>query len=572
MRTTLILLLLLAAAPAWAQLDLSKGGLPLLGGSEGKSGTSTALTGNTTPFPVTRTVDPALYVVGAGDLLALSLTEPWTINELVPISAEGAVLVPRVGAVRVGGMTLEKARTAVFDAIRAKYRGADGTLTLVQPRSIIVQVTGRVRASGMVTLTAGTPVSMALQFAEQPSAEPSGQSNTFTAQRPSGRGDDYVTRLGQRYFGFSRDGDRSLRRISIWHADGTSGTADLVLYRATGDGKYDPFLREGDIVRVPALDQNAPRIAIFGPVRNPGSVEFVEGDRLSDLLRIGLGVEGATRVTSAMLRRADGSETPLTPEEIASMQPRTDVPLLPGDQVFVFSTQPRASTGSVAVDGDVQRPGVYPVTPGRTTLLDVLGMAGGFLPTAMPSQSELYRRRIGTDGQPRDKNREMVLNFQMSNLDIEDTLHWRIGSIADEGRVAVLFHRLFALKDSSADVALEDGDILLVPRNTGTVYVYGQINNPGYIPWEKGRDLDWYIERAGGFGESATTGRARIIKGNTRAWMADGDTDIEPGDMIYVPHEPLVHIASTTDILAVTAAIVGGLAGVTSLIITLMNQ
>ena len=44
---------------------------------------------------------------------------------------------------------------------------------------------------------------------------------------------------------------------------------------------------------------------------------------------------------------------------------------------------------------------------------------------------------------------------------------------------------------------------------------------------------------------------------------------LEPGDLIYVPHEPLVPLATTTDILAVTAAIVGGLAGITSLIITL---
>jgi protein involved in polysaccharide export with SLBB domain len=232
----------------------------------------------------------------------------------------------------------------------------------------------------------------------------------------------------------------------------------------------------------------------------------------------------------------------------------------------------RDVSGSAAIDGQVRAPGVYPIVPGTSTLLDLVEMAGGFTADAWPSLGELYRRRIGTDGMPVESDREKVLNFHMSNLAIEDTLHWGISEQTNEGRVAVDFHRLFAQRDSAANVTLEDGDIFLVPRNTGTVYVYGQVNNPGFIPWERGRDFDWYIARAGGFGESATTDRARIIKGNTRAWMEAGDTEIEPGDMIYVPHEPMVRIATTTDILAVVAAIVGGLAGVTSLIITIMNQ
>jgi len=77
-----------------------------------------------------------------------------------------------------------------------------------------------------------------------------------------------------------------------------------------------------------------------------------------------------------------------------------------------------------------------------------------------------------------------------------------------------------------------------------------------------------FIEKAGGYGESADDGRAAVIKGNTRAWMNPDDAVIEPGDMIYVPHEPLVQLARTTDILAVAAAIVGGLAGVAGLVIS----
>jgi len=130
------------------------------------------------------------------------------------------------------------------------------------------------------------------------------------------------------------------------------------------------------------------------------------------------------------------------------------------------------------------------------------------------------------------------------------------------------FHRLFVKGDGTANVTLRDGDILLVPRNTGTVYVYGQVQSGGFVPWREGMDFDDFIARAGGFGESADDDRAAVIKGNTRAWVHPDDAVIEPGDMIYVPHEPLVRLSTTTDILAVAAAIVGGLAGVAGLVIS----
>ena len=564
-----LMLFLASAAPALAQFD---GGADMLGlFSDKDKGGSTAQPSTREMFPTSRTIDPTQYMVGAGDMMLISLSQPLKVNQALPVTAEGMLILPHVGALSVSGMTLEEARKAVFDALDAKLpRPAEGSLSLLQPRPIIVQVIGRVKSPGLITPTAGTPVSVALQFADIPT-EREGVKNFMTYSKPGPEDAGYRARLGERYFGFSDNLSRSLRTISIRHGDGSVSRADLMMYQATGKAEFDPFLREGDVVLVPALEQNAPRIGIFGAVRNPGSVEFVEGDKLSDLLKIGMGADPSARITSAKLVRADGSETALMADEIDSGVPHRNLALQPGDRVFTYATRPQGRSGSVAVDGEVAAPGVYPITPGKTTLLELVSMAGGFTSSSWPSLGELYRKRIGADGMPVQAEREKILNFQMSNLAIEDTLHWSVGSKADEGRVAVDFHRLFALRDSSADVTLEDGDIFLVPRNTGTVYVNGQVNNPGYIPWEDGRDFDWYIERAGGFGESATSDRARVIKANTRAWVDAGDTTIEPGDMIYVPHEPMVRIATTTDILAVTAAIVGGLAGVTSLIITVLR-
>jgi protein involved in polysaccharide export with SLBB domain len=352
----------------------------------------------------------------------------------------------------------------------------------------------------------------------------------------------------------------------VQHADGTVSRADLSMYEATRDSKFDPFLREGDVIVVPHREVGVSTISILGAVLRPGVFEFIEGDRLSDLVRMGFGLDPQKTILSAELAR-DGAESMKI--DVASLRDASNsMPLKAGDRVLVYAEAPRSRGGAAAADGEMQKPGVYPIDPGKTTLSQLVDMAGGFTAGAWPGLGELYRRATGVDGFAADVARDKDRSFEKGSLVYEDTLYWSINSRLREGRVAVDFHRLFVLGDRSADVTLEDGDILLVPRNTGTVYVYGQVNNSGFIPWSKGKNFDWYIAQAGGFGQSATESRAAVIKANTRAWMDPDDAVVEPGDMIYVPHEPLVRLASTTDILAVAAAIVGGLAGIAGLVIS----
>ncbi|NOY06980.1 MAG: hypothetical protein GXO82_10205 [Chlorobi bacterium] len=540
----------------------------LLGGGE-KSNAETVRQPTGEQMPFSRTIDPDYYVCGPGDQMALVLTKPFNLTTPLVVSADGSLVIPRVGAVHVAGLTLSAARATVFSTLQQKYPEVQGTLSLLQSRPIIVQVVGQVKSPGIMNVTAGTPVSVALMLAN---VEPETKAASgFTPPAPGAPNVGYRARLARRYFGSNESDPRSLRRITIRHTDGSTDRADLIRFLATNDPAFDPFLREGDVVVVPPRQQNAPSIGIFGAVRSPGSFEFLPGDKLSDLVKMGFGIRHDVDITSATLFRSNGENVALSVEDLLRATPNPDIPLQPGDRLIVFANFTRASTGSVAVDGEVRSPGVFPIVPGVTRLTEVVKAAGGFTGNAWPSLCELYRRQIGIDGAPIDLNREAALNFQRSNLYVEDTLHWRNDSRVREGKVAVDFHRLFVLNDSTADVALEDGDILLVPRNTGTVYVFGQVNNPGFIPYVEGKDFDWYIEQAKGYAEEASTGRARIIKANTRAWMDPDDTVIEPGDMIFVPHTPLVRLSTTSDILSVAASIIGAVTGITSLVIAILR-
>jgi len=568
-RVLATLLLILLATHVHAQGDRASDPLRSFFGGDRQTADAAALKQEIPP--VTRTVHAEYYVCGPGDVMALSLRQPIQQDAVLTVTADGSLLVPRLGALPIAGMTLSDARVHVFDVLKARYPVVEGSLSLVQARPILVTVQGEVETPGLLSVTAATPVSVAVQLASMKKTDETMTRMRMLQGEPSNT-PDFRTRLGMRYFGRREMESSALRRITVHHTDGSSSHADIPMYEATRDPVHDPLLREGDLIIVPHRTLNVPDIAVLGAVQRPGLFEYMEGDRLSDLLRMGFGLDHTVNIVSAELQRGKEERFQLSVEQLRTGTLADDMLLQPGDRLMVYADRVRSTGGSAVVDGEVLRPGAYSILPGKTTVTELVSMAGGFTDIAWPGLSELYRRQTGLDGNALDLDRERERNFEKSNLFNEDTLYWIVSSRLREGQVAVNFSRLFNDNDTSSDVALFDGDILLVPQNTGTVYVYGQVNNSGFVPWSASRDFKWYIEQAGGYGESASKSRAAIIKGNTRAWMRPGDTTIEPGDMIYVPHTPLVRLSTTSDVLAVVAAIVGGLAGITSLLITVLRN
>ena len=83
------------------------------------------------------------------------------------------------------------------------------------------------------------------------------------------------------------------------------------------------------------------------------------------------------------------------------------------------------------------------------------------------------------------------------------------------------------------------GDIIEVPSNPKSVFVWGQVNQPGYIPFNENANMDWYINSAGGPAQGAHAGRLRIIRGKNKVWVkGKNDVPVYAGDEIYVPKPP----------------------------------
>jgi polysaccharide export outer membrane protein len=503
-------------------------------------------------FPLDAPVEPSEYVVGPGDVFALNIWSSMPVEHQLTVTPEGTLLIPSVGVVDVKDRTLAAVKELVATRVGRRYPGSEVTLTLLAPRKVIVQITGDVLNETKFELNALQRTDNLIAAANTlPSAV--NDLNAYIAE---------VNRLRT---------SPSLRNIIIQRRDGERLRVDLVKYQITGQGKYNPYLREGDQVFVPVKHLMTFGIGVSGAVRRMGSFEFVPGDSLTDLIAMGFGFKATADSQHAVLTR-------LTPDAMAKetlhVNPAAilagkapNIALRPGDRLFVNEIPERRQTFIVAVEGAVQQPGHYPITLNTTKLSEVIRAAGGFTPEANIKAATLTRARISPVSPPEEAVREQLLS-QRSSLGVQDTSYYLTETaLRLKGElVAVDFYKLFVLGDSTQDVTLRNYDLIRVPVKSKTVYVFGQVLSPGHVEYVEGKDYHYYIEKASGFAADARKGDVKIIKGNTRIWFDPSETTIEDGDFIWVPKDREYPFAYHLNVWAQVAGIVGTVATVALLI------
>ena len=332
----------------------------------------------------------------------------------------------------------------------------------------------------------------------------------------------------------------STRNIVVYHKDGTKDRIDIPRFYATRVDRYNPYLRDGDVVFVPRKDLLKDFVSIYGAVNSQATYEFVEGDSLMTLVELAGGLTALADTAGVAIFSLDehgnGEERISGPLAGILRGTARDVPLLRGDRVYVPEKPQARLNYYVVVRGEVARPGLYPIQKDSTLLSDVIALAGGFLPQADLRSAEVIR------GIPsvQESNMEKLLSQRtVSVLPREDTATYNAETNLRiiRGALSVDFSRLFGGKDASCDVYLRDGDVILVPPRPQTVYVFGQVGRPGYVPFVKGEDCSFYIAQAGGYTDRARRSDAQVIKSRSRQWVSPGATQIEAGDQIWIPGE-----------------------------------
>jgi protein involved in polysaccharide export with SLBB domain len=486
-------------------------------------------------------VDPEKYFIGPSDVLSVNIWISPPLNFSLTVTPEGTLIIPTVGEVRITDLTLGEAKKRIIDEIKKKYITGSPTVTLLSPRQITVTVTGAIRYPGKYVLNATDRVDKAIAKADE-----------IQKDRPLESGEnieDWQRRLNER--------KQSKRDIHLTRRTGENYHADILLYYATQNDKLNPLLREGDEIFVPRIDPKKNVFAVYGGVNVQGIFELVEGDSLLDAIELAYGFTARAQTDSIVLYRYNVHTGKQNLSYYNFNQVKNgyskNVKLIAGDRIVVKEPPDVREDYRVFLEGEVQYPGIYPITKDSTSLLKVIEWAGGFTEYASFSSAQVYRGTISRY----ELEIEKLLSLR-GNITPEDSAYYLLESELRTKRevVDVDFKKLFIDKDSTEDVYLRNGDVISIPSIRRTIYVFGQVINPGNIQFVPGMDYKYYIQKCSGYTENARSGDVMIIKRATRQWLSPKETKIEEGDYVWIPKEPQRSFAYYMNIFNQTAAVI----------------
>jgi protein involved in polysaccharide export with SLBB domain len=314
-------------------------------------------------------------------------------------------------------------------------------------------------------------------------------------------------------------------------------------------------------------------VYVQGDVGKPGRYPLTTNMTVADLIHVGGGLRPSADTRAADLTHygwasegeLTGQHQAVTISEALAGNKEANVPLGNGDVLTIRQLPNWNDIGaSISVKGEVKHPGAYGIRPGEK-LSSVLERAGGFGPLAYPYGAVLMRREVREvelnarlEMVRRLRQEETNLkalpeadidqkNAKMTAISETETTLQQLQANPPIGRVVVRIQpELRAWRNTSADVPVRDGDVLLIPKKADYVMVNGQVYNPTAVSYRPGRSARWYLSQAGGTTQLANKkgvfviradGSVLAAKNNESGWWS-GDPlggPLRPGDSIVVP-------------------------------------
>ena len=310
--------------------------------------------------------------------------------------------------------------------------------------------------------------------------------------------------------------------------------------------KPDIALKRNDELYIPSIHdlQALGTLTVFGEVARPGSFPFAENTTLEDIIiQAGGLLESASSVRVDISRRikdSKGTEASSTIGEMHTFALKDGFVidgepgfiLKPYDQIFVRKSPAYQTQINVRVSGEVLYEGTYALTQKTERVSSLVKKAGGVTPYAYIKGAKISRK-INAEERGR---MQTVLDMARSS-DEKDSIDVSKLELGNIYYVGIDLEAALKNPGSDADIVLREGDQLVIPEYNNTVRISGDVMYPNTVSYVKGKGLQYYIEQAGDYGQSAKKKRAYIVYMNGQVKKASKYKNnlIEPGCEIIVP-------------------------------------
>lgn len=448
------------------------------------------------------------YMLDKGDVLQIQLVGQNDFNEELVINSDGSISVPDIGQITIAGLSLDEASRLIQSKVSSAFIGTEAFINLAGIRDVNILVTGNAQNPGIYTLT--------------------GNSNILHAISASG--------------GISEYG--SLREINLLRNNTIIESLDV--YDLLIDGQYNlkKRLRSGDVVFV-AARKNI--VTIDGAVNRPAKYEVSNEQNLDSIVKYANGISRtADRENFSLERILDGT--------LKSIPVRNDsqfktIKAEDGDLIYIREHPFRQAK----ISGAVLKPGSYTMAEGET-INDLIEKAGGFTDNAYKFGA-IYQNKDAK--LINEQSKEILYQEFLDNI---IAVSQQSGGSFDLGPVIQLTQEIKnteangrvvidLLNDDSIDFYnIQEGDELFVPERNNVVYVYGEISTEGAVMYSELQDVEYFVEKSGGYKQFADNKSIYILHPNGESQLyrskrsifersPKSEVRIYPGSIIFVPRE-----------------------------------
>jgi polysaccharide export outer membrane protein len=462
------------------------------------------------------------YILGPGDELYIDisgeLNNSWTMN----INRDGSIVLPYIGNIRLWGKTYAEGKKIISEKFQEEFSNIEVSLSLGYLKSVNVFVIGDVKEPGIYNLTVlSNPLAA---FFEPKGIKKSGSLRKIKYISSNGTtktidlykllvktkplpmlqfssGDMIIVPPVGKVVGING----AVNRAGIYELNSTEQLSDLIemagaflptagkkrirVERISPENKKiieslefedqntfnrlskNTKIENGDLVtviEVPPYLHNY--VEIKGNVNSEGSYQLKDGMTVLDLIKKAGNLRKGTYMERAELLRYTGTEAPeiikINLKKLLEGSPEENIKLEEWDKLKVFTKEKVEEKSYVDISGEVEKPGIYPLSP-NMTLEDLLFKVR----TKIFSGKEAELLRIDP---------EKGMSLKKINLENKKDLQIKLQP-----------HDYITIKRKRYH------------RELGFVELSGEFKYPGKYTIKVGTKLKEIIERAGGFTKDA---------------------------------------------------------------------
>lgn len=343
-------------------------------------------------------------------------------------------------------------------------------------------------------------------------------------------------------------GDAFLNRAVLYRQreDLTSEVIPMDIKAIMSGTSPNIILMKNDILYIPSIHDLEDRgnVVIHGEVTKPGSYPYADNMTLEDLVIQSGGLREAASVArvdvSRRIKNPYGVADSDTIGEIYTfslkegfvVDGRPGFVLQPYDEVYVRRSPGYHAQQNVQIEGEILFGGSYALTTREERLSDLIRKAGGGTRYAYLRGAKLTRVANASE-KKRMSDVVRLMSRQLGEA-MMDSLGIQVDSVFTVG---INLEKALLQPGSTADIVLREGDVVSIPKKSNTVTINGAVMVPNRVSYMKGKNVDYYLNQAGGYSDNAKKSKKFIVymNGQVTKVKGSGKKQLEPGCEIIVP-------------------------------------